>query len=146
MNVRVDEAGAHERVRVMRHGRIAGQARQDVGCRAAIDDASAGHHHDRVALVTHRRVAGDERVAVESEQRRADRRRLGAHGYCRAVRTFAGMRSPASLRKGLMSMPPRRVKRAYTDRVRAPQRDFKSMKMRSTQCSWNPAWQRYDTR
>ena len=55
--------------------------------------------------------------------------------YCRAVRMFGGAAAAAFVRKGLMSIPPRRVKRAYTVSCSHRQRESTSTKMRSTQCS-----------
>ena len=55
--------------------------------------------------------------------------------YWRGVRTFGGGASPALVRNGLMSMPPRRVKRASTVSASGRQRAATSTKMRSTQCS-----------
>lgn len=61
--------------------------------------------------------------------------RLSQADYWRAVRTFSGGATPALVRNGLMSMPPRRVKRASTVSASQPQRAARSTKIRSTQCS-----------
>jgi len=59
----------------------------------------------------------------------------GSRRYCRGVRSLSSGAGSKLLRKGLISMPPRRRKRAYTVKRSGLQRSAMSMKMRSTQAS-----------
>ena len=52
---------------------------------------------------------------------------LPCANYCRAVRTLRGSACGALVRNGLMSSPPRRVYRAYTDNFAGLQRRQMSM-------------------
>jgi len=58
-----------------------------------------------------------------------------ANNYCRGVRMFAGGADSKLLRNGLMSMPPRRMKRAYTLKLAGRQRSRMSTNIRSTHAS-----------
>ena len=106
-----------------------------------LEGAEATRRYESDAIV----AMADGRI-VDCGANRGDRpsrlRRLHGGGYWRAVRTLSDIVAPAFVRNGLMSSPPRRVKRASTVNCSQWQRALTSTKMRSTQCSWNPAWQR----
>lgn len=72
-------------------------------------------------------VAECEMRDARCEMRRAACVLLPCANYCRAVRTLRGSACGALVRNGLMSSPPRRVYRAYTDNFAGLQRRQMSM-------------------
>ena len=93
--------------------------------RRTVDSTAAQQAPNRASRSVRSSVSSRDALTAYDARRRG--RRGGRHRWCDT---------------GLMSMPPRRVKRAYDgERLGAAARPT-STKMRSTQCSWKPGWRR----
>ena len=155
VDVRVDEAGADQGVGVARDGRAGGKPRGDFLRRAAIDDAPVRNRDDRVGLVMACAGAFGERIAAKRVEPAADRVHLSCHPHRHRRASSALLACGADVRRiGGAGVAAKRVdvEAAATGEARETvsasqrQRAATSTKIRSTQCSWKPAWQRYDTR